>query len=207
MTHRAPRLLALGAAAVLALSGCATPGNGDPGVATTYRDRVITQADVTEVEAILRDLGSPTHPGEALTLLLIGPEAVAIAQDLGVEFTEAGLRADALMWMSAMKAPQVEPSPEVLELILQVRSIAYLMNDQEGDGVTQMIALVTDIQENSTTSPRYGNFTLKNFAESKSEIDEFVVENQQGLLGAIFLAYKDVDGFSAISRPEWISGG
>jgi hypothetical protein len=197
--------LALAGALVLLLSGCSVSGDGAPGVAAIYRDRVVTNDDVNQIYSALDTLYSRPHPGEDLTLLLIGPEAVSIAQSLGVDLSDPIARQDALLWMSAQQGAQVEPDATVLEVTREVRAIAYIINDP--DGLVALLRLVQDVEENTIASPRYGTFSLENFSDSIGEISDYLANDGPALGPAQFIAYRNVDGFTAEAPPEWFAGG
>ncbi len=205
MTLSRLRPVALVGALVLVLTGCAVPGEGTPGVAATYRDRVITDADVNGIYTALDVLYSRPHPGEDLTLLLIGPGVVNIARTLGEDLTDQQARQDALLWMSSQQGAQVEPTPAVLEVVREVRAIAVIIHDP--DGLIDLLNLVTDVQDNTVASPRYGTFTLDNFSSSIQDVSDFIATEGPGLGPAEFIAYRNVDGFTAEARPDWIAGG
>jgi hypothetical protein len=205
MTLSPLRTLAFVGALTLVLTGCAVPGEGAPGVAAVYRDRVITTADVNDLYTALDALYSRPHPGEDLTLLLIGPEAVTIAESLGVNLSDAVARRDALLWMSSQQGDLVEPTPAVLEVAREVWAISYLINDPDGLGA--LILLIQDVAANTVTSPRYGTFTLEGFSTSIGEISDFLATNGSGLGPAQWVAYRNVDGFTAEAVPDWLTGG
>lgn len=200
---RPRRIFAAVVLSALALAGCAVPGEGRPGVAATYGDRVVTAADVDRIYGALDDLYSRPHPGEDLTLLLIGPGALEIAKDNGYVPTDATLREDALLWMAAQQGDAVEPSPAVIEVVGYVRAIAFDMHD--ADGLIALVELAQDVEANTIASPRYGVFTFDNFSTSINDISTYLTTASTGLGPAVFLAYKDVDGFAAQTLPEWIS--
>jgi len=205
MTHLRPWPLAVVGALALVLTGCAVPGGGSPSVAAIYRDRVITTADVDDLFVTLDALGSQPDPGQDLTLLLIGPEAVTIAESLGVSISDDIARQDALMWMYVEGSDLAEPTPAMLEVTREVLAIAVIASDPQGS--VALMNLVQDVQANTVANPRYGTFTLDNFSSSIQDISDFLMQGGSSLGPAEFIAFMDVDGFSTGARPEWMPGG
>lgn len=208
MTLSRFRAVALVATALLVLGGCAVPGKGEPGVVATYRDRVITDSDITTVQLSLNDLYSGPNAGEDLTLLLMGQDAVAIADELGYGQTDQELLDMAGIWIAYATKGQVtdiKVTPRAIEVVRVVEAINLLMHDP--DGLIALTALVKDIEENSTISPRYGAFTVAAFGDSVDSISKFITKNEIDLSIAQFSVWKDVNGFVMTDQPDWISGG
>jgi hypothetical protein len=205
MTHLRPWPFAVVGAFALVLTGCAVPGEGSPSVAAIYRDRVITNADVDDLSVTLAALGSQPDPAQDLTLLLIGQEAVTIAESLGVSISDDIARQDALLWMYVEGSDLTEPTPAVLEVTREVLSIAVIASDPQGS--LALMSLVQDVQANTVANPRYGTFTLEHFSSSIQDISDFLTQGSSHLGPAEFVAFVNVDGFSAGARPEWITGG
>jgi len=207
MTFSRLRRVALVLVAALALGGCGVPGKGDPGVVATYRDRVITDRDITAVYNALDDLCAHPHAGEDLTLLLLGPEVVAIADELGLGMTDEQLLDVSDLWIAYWSQGRsgCTVTADAVEVVRIVEAINLLMHD--ADGVTALFGLVQDIEAYATISPRYGDFTLESFTESVHAISAFIEENELMLSAAQFSAWKDVNGFDMADQPDWISGG
>jgi hypothetical protein len=208
MTFSPLRTLALVAAALLALGGCAVPGMGEPGVAAVYRDRIVTDGDITSIRHAMDDLYSGPNSGEDLTLLLIGPEVIAIADQLDLSLTDDQLLEQAGIWITYATEGQVTDlgvTPGALEVVRIVEDVNLLMHDP--DGLIALTGLVQDIEDNSTISPRYGDFTLENFSNSVATISKYITENETGLSFAQFVVWKDINGFVMTNQPDWISGG
>ena len=202
------RALALVTVAALVLGGCAAPGQGQPGVAAVFHDRVITNANIEALRAGLNDLYSGPNAGEDVTLLLIGPEVVALADQLGLGLTDAQLKSEAELWIAYATQGQVTPttiSPGAIEIVRVVEAINLLMHN--ADGELALIKLVTDVEANTVASPRYGKFTLKNFTTSIAAISKYIDDNSQGLAGAEYTQWKDVNGFDVTNTVDWISNG
>lgn len=198
------RLTALALAATISLTACGAPGHGDPGVAAVYRDKVITQDDVFAVSDALDGLYQSPHPGEALTLILIGPGAVAIAEEAGFVLSDQDLISNAAAWQLASKGLSTTPTRTQIELIRVTQSLEYI--NSEAELIPKLIALAQDIEANTVASPRTGQFLFVNFGATMGEAATLELE-LEGQLVPGFIAYKDVDGFTAEERPDWISGG
>ncbi len=207
MTVSSLRSVTLMATALLVMGGCAVPGKGEPGVAAEYRDRVITEDDVTAIRTGFDDLHTWVDAGEDLTLLLIGPEVVATAEQHELGMTDDEVRSAANLWVSFVEGPWAEPSPGAKEIVRVVMSIFLLMEEPSGEGLEALFKLARDVEAHTVASPKYGEFTLTSFAESISAIIQYTEENQTGLGPAEFIVFKEVNGFSAMDGPDWISGG
>lgn len=207
MTANPLRSLPLIAVALLALAGCAVPGKGEPGVVAVYHDREITDADITAIRLGMNELCSGPNSGEDLTLLLLGPEVVALAEDLGYGMTDEQLATQAEIWVSYENDPlclNTELTTGALEVVRVVQYVAILMH--EVDGTLALIELVTDIDENATVSPRYGDFTLESFIDTIRVIEQDISDNTLVYGPAQFVAWKEINGFSVTDQPDWISG-
>ncbi|MCJ7826962.1 MAG: hypothetical protein MUP36_01800 [Demequinaceae bacterium] len=150
MTFMKFRGLVVTAAALLILGGCAVPGKGEPGIAAVYHDRVITEADISAVRLGLNELESGPNAGEDLTLLLIGPQVVAFAEDLGYGMTDEQIQTRADQWISmvtkgrTLNATITSGGGEVVRVI---ESMSLIMHD--ADGQLALIRLVQDIEKNA----------------------------------------------------------
>src|SRR5450759_1225085 len=103
--------------ATLALSACAVPGQGDPGVAATYGDRVVTNQQVLDMNQAYTDLGtSSAAVGAPLTLLLVGPDLVAEATRLGMNLSDEKVQTAAESWIAYNKNGGTV-TPEALQLV------------------------------------------------------------------------------------------
>lgn len=200
-TKRARAAVAAAFLSVLTLAGCAVPGLGEPGVAVQYGDHVVTNDDIADVTAALNELYSPPHPGEPLTLAMIGPEAVEIAADYGYEPTEADLRNDALLWQSLQEQPQKAVSDDALEVVRWVRAISYCMVEEQP--AAEFADVLKDIEANSTSSPRSGDFQWDKFLVSVQSIQTELNNRADELGAAYFTVFKDVNGYYSGTAPEW----
>jgi hypothetical protein len=205
MTLTRLKPIALVGVLVLILAGCATPGQGDPGVAAVFRGHTITNADVYALDQAFANLSSAPTPGADLTLLLIGPESVSIAESLGTTFTEEELTTSAVLWMAYVNVPWTRPTAESLEVIRMLKAIDFIFHNTEG--LTKLVDYITSVVEEAHVNPRYGVFTVDNFAASIGSIADFIAQQGPNLTGVEFLAFQGVNGFAPDVTPEWISSG
>lgn len=197
--------VAVAIAGVLLLGGCAVPGKGEPGVVATYRGHVITDDDITALHNAMDELFSAPNVGEDLTLLLIGSEVVAIAEDVGYDLSEEHVEDRAQAWVSYAtwgQGGQVTLSSAAFEVVKVVEALNLVVHD--ADGTLALVALVQDIEDNGVFSPRYGDFTLDNFSESVGAISDFITTYETELSIAEFTAWRNINGFS-VTRPDWVS--
>lgn len=197
----------VGAAAVLAalaLSACAVPGQGDPGVAATYGDRVVTNEQVVAMSKGYADLGTaPSGAGEALTMLLIGPDLVAEAERLGMTASDTKLQRAAEKWI-AYNEQGGTVTPEALELVRDLLAVFYLLTSTEGIAVLEQAAL--DAEEGVVASPRYGPFTRAQYSITVNQGITDVVAAGDTLGALAFTPFQQVNGFAG-AVPTWVSGG
>lgn len=201
------RAVALVAAVLCVVGGCAVPGKGDPGVAATYRDRVITEDDIASIHSGFEDLSTEVDVGEDLTLLLIGPAVIEAAERRGFSLTDDEATTAANLWVSFLQGTWVEPTTEVKEIVREVKAIAFLMDIPSGTGLEALEDVVKEVEANTVANPRYGDFTLVNFLGSLDSIYQYIDQNQADLGSSAFIMFKDVNGFSVAYDPDWISGG
>lgn len=217
MTVSRVRLIAVAALSLLIVGGCSVPGKGDPGVVAVYRGNVITEDNVLALDKVMSgELLAPPIAGEDLTLLLIGPQVVACAEQhgYGEYLTNDALASRARQWVSYTKQGRpidVTVTPDGLGVVRVVEAINLLMHDP-GDGFICLFAVLQDVEENAVISPRYGDFTMEAFSESIRDIDDYIQAHETELSFAQFLFWKGVDGFGLVEegpvlakRPEWIS--
>ena len=190
--------------AALALSACAVPGQGDPGVAATYGDKVITNEQVVAMSKGYADLGAaPSGAGEALTMLLIGPDLVAKAEKLGMNASESKVQTAAEKWI-AYNQQGGTVTPEGLELVRDLLAVFYLLTSKEGIAVLEQAAL--DAEEGVVASPRYGEFTVAQYSITVNEGITDVVAAGDTLGALAFTPFQQVSGFAG-AVPTWVSGG
>lgn len=198
-------LVAAASAAVLSLllAACAVPGQGTPGVAATDGDRVITVADTVVVEDALRTLHDGPHPGETLTLLLLEPEVREAARSLGFAITDAQLRNDGQLWLAMRQADTNIPlGAQELRVIRMVREMTYLVTTE--GGFDELLRILQRLEDDVEASPRYGDFTVQSFANAFELILSDFATRQAELGPAIFVLFKDVNGFDAMANPGWV---
>ena len=197
----------VGAVAVLAalgLSACAVPGQGDPGVAATYGDRVVTNEQVVAMSKGYADLGTaPSGAGEALTMLLIGPDLVAEAERLGMSATDAKVQKAAEQWI-AYNQQGGAVTPEARELVHDLLAVFYLLTSTEGIAVLEKAG--RDAEAGVVASPRYGEFTLAQYSATVNSGITDVVAAGDTLGTLAFTPFQQVSGFAG-AVPTWVSGG
>lgn len=190
--------------AVLALSACAVPGQGDPGVAATYGDRVVTNEQVVAMSKAYADLGTaPSGAGQALTMLLIGPDLVAEAERLGMNASDAKLQKAAEKWI-AYNQQGGTVTPEGLEFVRDLFAVFYLMTSTEGIAVLEKAGL--DAEAGVVASPRYGEFTRAQYSTTVNGGITDIVAAGDTLGDLKFTPFQQVSGFAG-AVPTWVSGG
>jgi hypothetical protein len=195
---------AVAALATLALSACAVPGQGDPGVAATYGDRVITNQQVLNYGQAFVDLGTPaTSPGVPLTLLLLGPEVIAAAEEEGFTVTDVEAKIAARAWMHYADRDGV-PTPDALEVVRAELALIELLTTEEGFAALEEIT--RGVENEAVVSPRNGAFTKQQFEATIIDALNQAVSEKLGTDRVIFVAFYQVDGTTG-GVPSWISGG
>jgi hypothetical protein len=190
--------------ATLALSACAVPGQGEPGIAATYGDRVVTNQQVLDMSQAYEDLGTVSSaPGEPLTMLLLGPDLVAEATRLGMPLTDEKVQTSAEDWIAYNKVGGTV-TPAALELVRDLYSLFYLFTSTDGIAVLEKAG--TDAAAGVVASPRYGTFTLPQYVQTVNTAYNDAIVGQTSLKGLLFTPFKQVSGFAGAS-PTWVSGG
>jgi hypothetical protein len=190
--------------ATLALSACAVPGQGDPGVAATYGDRVVTNQQVLDMNQAYVDLGTASSgAGEPLTMLLLGPDLISEANNLGMVMSDEKLTTAAREWI-AYNQHGGTVTPESLELVHDLYALFYLLTSTNGNAVLEQVG--SDAQAGVVASPRYGAFTSAQYIQSINAGINDVVAGKATLGDLLFVPLKQVSGFAGPS-PTWISGG
>ena len=155
VSRRIARVVAV--LATLVLAACAVPGQGDPGVAATYGDRVVTNQQVLDYDQAFADLGTPaTGPGVALTLLLLGPEVIAAAEDRGFTVTDDEAMIAAKAWMRYADRDGT-PTSDALDVVRAELALIELLTTDAGFAALEEIT--RGIEDDAVISPRHGAFT------------------------------------------------
>jgi hypothetical protein len=190
--------------ATLALSACAVPGQGDPGVAATYGDRVVTNQQVLDMGQTYADLGTASNAvGEPLTMLLLGPDLIAEAEKLGMVVSDDELATKAQAWIdSNQKGGTV--TPETLELVHDLSAVIYLLMSTDGIGVLEQAGI--DAEAGIVASPRYGSFTRAQYAKTINAALNEIAASEVGPDEPLFASFRQVSGFAGVV-PTWVSGG
>lgn len=197
---RAVLLLLVAASA----TACAVPGQGQPGIAATYGDVVITNQEVIDARAALAALGTYTgRPGEPLTLLLLGDEFIAAAADRGFEPTPATIAQGALLWKAANLTDLTAPSDLEMRIVEIVQSVTFLA--YVDGGLAEIDRIGAEAARGIVASPRYGPFTEEALHASLVNALTDATDRSEELQGAFFLVFKQVSGF-ADAPPSWIHG-
>jgi hypothetical protein len=207
MTVSRLRPLAVAVVTLIVLGGCAVPGKGEPGVAAEYRGNVITDQNITELRDVMGDeLYSAPQAGEDLTLLLVGPDAVTFVEQLGYDLSDDYVAGRAQQWISYSSKGQINDAvvtPACLAVVRVVDALNIMMHD--ADGLLALRSLVSDIEQNATFSPRYGDFSMENFSASIQAISDYIDQHETELSFAQFTLWQRVNGFNLSARPEWVS--
>jgi len=205
MTPVSRRIAAAAAAlAILALSACAVPGQGDPGVAGTYGDRVVTNQQVIDTSRAFLDLGTSVDGnGAPLTLLLIGPDLISDAEKLGFRVTEDELQSRADQWV-AYAQHGGEVTPAGLEVVHELMALLFLLTSDEGAAALEQVA--DDAEAGIVASPRYGTFTRSRFDQAVVAGINEAGDTPSTPSAIFFIAFRQVNGFDN-PVPAWISGG
>jgi hypothetical protein len=192
------------ALATLTLAACAVPGQGNPGVAATYGDRVVTNQQVLDMSQAYADLGTaPSGVGEPLTMLLLGPDLIAEAEELGLVVSDATLQNAAENWIAHNERGGTV-TPEALTLVHDLLAVFFLLTTYEGIAVLEQAGI--DAEAGVVASPRYGAFTnAAYYATLLKGYNEVAAD--PGALGVLlFVPLGQVSGFTG-EVPSWISGG
>jgi hypothetical protein len=188
----------------LALSACAVPGQGSPGVAATYGDRVVTNQEVLDYDQAFIDLGTPaTGLGVSLTLRLLGPEVVSAAQEQGFTVTDDEAMTAAKAWMDYADLDGT-PTPDALDVARTELALIELLTTEASFATLEEIT--QGIEDDAVISPRHGTFTNEQFVATIIDALNQAVDEQLGTDGRVFVAFYQVDGLTA-EVPSWISGG
>jgi hypothetical protein len=197
----------VGAAAVLAtlaISACAVPGQGDPGVAATYGDRVVTNQQVLDMSQGYADLGTASSgAGAPLTMLLIGPDLIAGAEKLGMVVSDDKLNSVAEEWI-AFNRRGGTVTPAALELVRDLLAVLYLSRSADGIAVLEQAGI--DAEAGVVASPRYGSFTRTQYVTTVNGGFSDVDKGKEAMGDLLFVPLKEISGFAGAS-PTWISGG
>jgi hypothetical protein len=205
MTHVRRRVVgAIAVLATLALSACAVPGQGEPGVAATYGDRVVTNQQVLDMNQAFLDVGTASSGiGQPLTMLLIGPDLVTGAEKLGMVLSDAKVTTAAQEWIAYNKNGGTV-TPEALQLVRDLYAVYYLLTST--DGVAVLLKAGTDAEAGVVASPRYGAFTIAQYEQTVNGGINDVVAGKTSLGDLVFTPFKQVSGFAG-ATPPWVSGG
>src|SRR5512143_1901801 len=113
--------------ATLAVSACAAPGQGDPGVAATYGDRVVTNQQVVDMGQAYASLGVASGgAGGPLTLVLLGPDLIAEAEKLGMNASDEMVKRSTQDWIDYNKSGGTV-TPAAVELVHDLLAFYYLL--------------------------------------------------------------------------------
>lgn len=195
---------AVAAFATLALAACAVPGQGSPGVAATYGDRVVTNQDVLDYDQAFLDLGTPaTGPGVSLTLLLLGPEVILAAEEQGFTVTDVEAKIAARVWMHYADRDGT-PTSDALDVVRAELALIQLLTTDAGFAALEEITY--GIEADAVISPRHGTFTTQQFEATIIDALNQAVSEKLGTDRMVFVAFYQVDGLAG-ELPAWISGG
>jgi hypothetical protein len=192
------------ALATLALAACAVPGQGNPGVAATYGDTVVTNQEVLDYDQAFVDLGTPAiSTGVSVTLLLLGPTVISVAEEQGFTVTDDEAMIAAKAWMRHAGRDGT-PTPDALEVVRAELALIQLLTTETGFAALEEIT--QGIEDDAVISPRHGTFTKERLDATLTDALEQVIRESLGSKRLIFVAFFRVDGL-ANELPLWISVG
>ncbi len=205
MTRVSQRIaIAVAALATLTLSACAVSGQGDPGVAATYGDRVVTNQQVLDYGKVFVDFGTPaTGPGVALTLLLLGPDLLSAAQEHGFTVTDDEVTIAARVW-ARYGGQDGDPTPGMLAIAREELALIHLLKTDAGFAAVQEIT--RNVEDSAVISPRYGAFSGARFEQTIVAALNEAISKELGTARVLFAAFYQLDGFTQ-PIPAWVSGG
>lgn len=210
MTHpRLRRLLTASVtAAALVLAGCAVPGQeGAPGVAAQYDGRTVTNERVNEVhQAWVTDtegVSVPSQRRSIITIEVIGPRAIAAAEEAGFPISDSEATAFAEQWIDAAEVDR-EPSPALVETVHAIFAIAVLAVLGSEDDFTILREIVAEVESEAVFSPRAGEFSSDLFFQSINDSIDQAISQQLGPL--FFTPFLNVNGLAEPAAP-WIDRG
>ena len=200
------RAAVLGAAAVmLTLTACAPPGqDGAPGVAATYGDATITNADVDATyQAWLHDTqGQDTaNRRQVLTIELLRDDLLVAAKEQGYPVTRATAKSFADQWIT-FKGQQGKASEE---MVLATQGIIALMVVAYNDPSLGALREVSDkVAADATISPRSGEYSTDALLASVQAAMKSAEDQQLGQFA--YTAFQNVSAFVDAERP-WFDRG
>ncbi len=195
---------ALTVLATLALAACAVPGQGDPAVAATLGDRVVTNAQVQEYTDAFFELGDAvTSPGVPLTFLLLGPDLISRAEDLGFVLEDSQVANIAQAWMT-FDNKEGTATPVALDLVRQSLALYFLLTSDAGFAAVQDLAKAAE--QSVVVNPRYGAFSAVQFNTTIGTAGQSAIQKQGSSDQVLFFVeFYQVDAFQG-GVPDWISG-
>ncbi|MDN4474105.1 hypothetical protein [Demequina zhanjiangensis] len=199
------RRVSLAATAVLAastLAGCAVPGQGDPGVAAEGAGVTVTLEEVQSYSEGLLDIGILDNADWALTLALFHDAAIDEAADLGMAWSDDEIAADIEAWAEVIGYPDADTSPEAIEVTHTAKAIGFLATSEEGSAFLSDMA--NELEADSVSSPRFGDFTAAAFFDSLSQAASSASDNVGTIGETVYVVFVAITGYAdAASAPDW----
>jgi hypothetical protein len=203
MSHVRSRLF-VAAAGVIALAGCAVPGQGAPaGTAAEYGDTVVTNAQVDETfSAWVKDTNGAlvANRDEVLTLELLHDDLLAACDERGTPIRTSDAERLAKSWFEGLGVT-AEPSEEFVHSLEAQFALTVLALDGGDDAINDIIESVKD---GAIVSPRAGEVDVEAFLAS---VDNARATAEQEQLGAqSYIPFQHVNAFSD-ANASWLERG
>lgn len=193
---------------VLVLSGCAVTGQpAQPGTAAVFDGNTVTNSDVAAWSTALADLGFPSDPGEALTLLLLQPVVVQASVSAGNVATDDAIEQDAIYWALANGTTITDVTDDQIAVVRTVRSLATQAVPADAASLTftaPVLDALAGIEARAEVSPEYGDFSQARFATTIEAAVATVGQYTNSPGGVSYLVLKDLNGFSPNAQRDWM---
>ncbi|MGC4174526.1 hypothetical protein [Demequina sp.] len=204
---RFTRAALVGAALItVTLTACAPPGqDGAPGVAATYEDVTVTNANIDQIyQAWLDDTKGTdvANRRQILTIELLKEDLLAKCKELGYPVTWSLAESQADQWI-AFKGQQGEPSDDMIAATQGILALYVVVNV---DPTFETLTEISDkVEAEADVSPRSGDYSTSTLIASVQAAMQSA-ENQQLGTQFSFVEYQNVNAFADTERP-WFDRG